>query len=114
MSDTPADLVIQISASVLAAPVGVNSVSHDTLITELRQRLQPGVEISLMFQRMMATTTVLWLSEVQADGSFRAGVRLVGVSGRPDHGNALSDASEPDSRRKSDSEHDTSELRVSL
>ena len=86
MSDTHTDLVIQISTaepeSRTTAPAARMS-EGSRLITELRTCLQPGVEIALVFEGYMARTSILWLSDLQADGSVRAGVRLLGVSALP-------------------------------
>lgn len=85
MSDTHADLVIQISTSE-TAPDAAGRKAEKTageLSMELRRRLQPGVEIALAFPGYMAITSILWISELELDHSFRAGVRLLGVSARP-------------------------------
>lgn len=85
MSDTHTDLVIQISNS---APelrdAGSSAIPDRRLIQELRRCLQPGVEFALVFGNYMATTSILWLSDLQPDGSVRAGVRLLGVSALAD------------------------------
>ena len=83
MSDTHTDLVIQISTSSLgpsAATPAAASAADSKLIGELRQCLQPGVEIALVFGSCMAITSILWLADPQDDGSVRAGVRLLGLS----------------------------------
>ena len=86
MSDTHTDLVIQISTSE-AAPDAAGRSTEKTeegeLSMELRRRLQPGVEIALAFPGYMAITSILWISELELDHSFRAGVRLLGVSALP-------------------------------
>jgi hypothetical protein len=86
MSDTHTDLVIRISTSGSASdPTDASAEKTDDtqLITELRPCLQPGVEIVLVFEGYMARTSILWLSELQKDGSLHAGVRLLGVSALP-------------------------------
>lgn len=91
MSDTHTDLVIQISTSgpePETARASIPEAQDNRLIQELRRCLQPGVEIALVFESYMAITSILWLSDLQADGSVRAGVRLLGVS-------AIGDRSKP-------------------
>jgi len=85
MSDMHPDLVIQISASD-PDTTGATAMQHEDcrLISELKQCLQPGVEIALVFEGYMAMTSILWLSDLQSDGSMRAGIRLLGVSALPD------------------------------
>ncbi len=86
MSDKHTDLVIQISTAGLAPDpmvANVEKTEESRLIAELRRCLQPGVEIALVFEGYMAITSILWLSELQRDGSLRAGVRLLGVSALP-------------------------------
>jgi hypothetical protein len=86
MSDEHTDLVIQISTSGLAPDstvANVEKTEENRLITELQRCLQPGVEIALVFEGYMALTSILWLYELQVDGSLRAGVRLLGVSALP-------------------------------
>jgi|SRR5271165_1643619 len=83
MSGMQTDLVIQISTSALAPGKSVanaKKTEESRLIEELRQCLQPGVEIALTFPSYKAITSILWLTELQLDHSFRAGVRLLGVS----------------------------------
>jgi len=83
MPDAHTDFVIQISASSGAAPVpGVAPESADQiqLIRELRRSLQPGGEIGLIIGACMARASVLWLSELGEDSSFRAGVRFLSIS----------------------------------
>jgi hypothetical protein len=85
MSDTHADLVIQISTSETASDAAGRKAERTAgeLSMELRRHLQPGVEIALAFPGYMAITSILWISELELDHSFRAGVRLLGVSARP-------------------------------
>ena len=84
MSATDTDLVIQISMAGPASGVpGAENSNQGHLVAELRQCLQPGVEIALVCQGYMAITTILWLSGPLADQSLRAGVRLLGVSVLP-------------------------------
>ena len=85
MTNTRTDFVIQIST-----PASKEDVSAEGLIppatpvlAELHKCLKPGAEIGVVFRGYFAVTSVLWLSEPQADGSVRAGVKLVGVSARP-------------------------------
>jgi hypothetical protein len=90
MSDTHADLVIQISASEIAPDAACRNTGkteEGELSMELRRRLQPGVEVALAFPGYMAITSILWISEPGLDHSFRAGVRLLGVSALPAEGN---------------------------
>ncbi len=84
MSDTHTDLVIQLSACAETSDSPKEDTEETRLITELRRWLQPGVEVALHFHGFRAITSVLWLSECQQDRSFRAGVRLLGVSALPD------------------------------
>jgi hypothetical protein len=84
MSDTHTDLVIQLSTSGQAPDTSAQNDEESRLITELRWWIRPGVEIALSFRGFMAITSILWLSECQVDRSFRAGVRLLGVSAVPD------------------------------
>lgn len=86
MSDTHADLVIQISTSETApdaAGPNTGKTKEGELSMELRRRLHPGVEIALAFNGYRAITSILWISELELDRSFRAGVRLLGVSALP-------------------------------
>lgn len=86
MSDPHTDLVIQISTSAFGSGTTLataDKAEDGRLITELRRCLQPGVEIALVLEGYMAITSILWLSELQPDGSVRAGVRLIGVSALP-------------------------------
>jgi len=86
MPDTQEDLVIQISTSETALHAGgrnAEKTEEGELSMELQRRLQPGVEIALAFPGYMAITSILWISEPQMDRSFRAGVRLLGVSALP-------------------------------
>lgn len=87
MSDRQTDLVIQISTSG-PAPDAANEnaaeAEESRLTMELRQCLQPGQEVTLVLRGCMAVTSILWLSELQLDRSFRAGIRLFGVSALPD------------------------------
>ena len=88
MSDKHTDLVIQISTSASAsdeANEDVAGAEESRLTTELRQCLQPGLEVALFFHGCMAITSILWLSELQRDRSFRVGIRLFGVSALPEH-----------------------------
>ena len=86
MPDTQTDLVIQISTS-QAAPSAPSPSVEDTeknkLIAEIRQCFRPGAEIVLILGGCTAITSILWLSELQQDGCFRAGIRLLGVSALP-------------------------------
>ena len=84
MSETHTNLVIQISTAGPASGATAEGAEEARLIVELRRCLQPGVEIALVFERYMAITSILWLSELQQDSSLRAGVRLLGVSALPD------------------------------
>jgi hypothetical protein len=84
MSDTHTDLVIQLSACAQTPDSPKEDNEETRLITELRRWLQPGAEIALNFHGFKAITSVLWLSECQQDQSFRAGVRLLGVSALPE------------------------------
>jgi hypothetical protein len=84
MSETHTDLVIQLSTSGQESDASGENNEESKLIPELRRWLQPGVEIALSFHGFKAITSILWLSECQAAGSFRAGVRLLGVSAQPD------------------------------
>lgn len=88
MPDARTDLVIQISASARETPDAAVQSNDTPLIQELRQCLHPGVEIALVFRNYMAITSILWLSDLQPDGSVRAGVRLLAVSGRADRSTA--------------------------
>lgn len=96
MSDTHTDLVIELSSST----PGSNSHSPDNeesrLVTELRRWLQPGVEVALTFHGFRAITAVLWLSECEQDHSFRAGVRLLGVSALSEEEQPVEDAQPAD------------------
>lgn len=86
MAHTQTDLVVQISAAEPdspTAPKRSGTIADCRLIAELRRCLQPGAEIALVFEGYMAITSILWLSELQPDGSVRAGVRLLGVSALP-------------------------------
>lgn len=83
MSDTQTDLVIQISTSGRVPDATNRNDQEDRLTMEVWRCLQPGVEIALIFPGYMATTSILWLTEPQLDRSFRAGVRLLGVSALP-------------------------------
>jgi hypothetical protein len=83
MADTHTDLVIQLSTSGQGPDESGQNDEESRLITELRRWIQPGVEIALSFRGCIAITSILWLSECQVDRSFRAGVRLLGVSAQP-------------------------------
>jgi hypothetical protein len=86
MSDTHADLVIRISTSGLVSDTtcaSAEKAADSQLIAELRRCLQPGVEIALALEGYVATTSILWISDLESDGSLRAGVRLLGVSALP-------------------------------
>lgn len=83
MADTQTDLVIQISTSERVPDATNRNAEENRLILELRQCLQPGVEIALIFPGYLAATSILWVTELQLDRSFRAGVRLLGVSALP-------------------------------
>ena len=98
MSDTHTDLVIQLAASGQESSSKENS-EETSLITELRRWLQPGVEIALNFRGFRAITLILWLSECQGDRSFRAGVRLLGVSALPDNEQPVAES--PDDAQRS-------------
>jgi len=83
MSDTFSDFVIQISTSPLEPDTAGTRVGRDEdnrLIAELRHCLRPGVDIALVFEGYVAMTSILWLSDLQGDGSICARVRLRGVS----------------------------------
>jgi hypothetical protein len=100
MSDTHTDLVIQISAAdANTADTNADKREDRQLIIELKTCLQPGVEIALVFEGYMAMTSILWLSDIQPDGSVRAGIRLLGVSAipteRPEFRSAWDDSSGP-------------------
>ncbi len=84
MSDIHTDLVVRISASDSNSG-SAGAALHDKrhLIMELKRCLQPGAEIALVFEGYMAMTSILWLSDLEPDGSVRAGVRLIGVSALP-------------------------------
>ncbi len=89
MSDAHTDLVIQISTSETApdaADRNTEKTGEGELSMELRRRLQPGVEVVLAFPGYMAITSILWISELELGHSFRAGVRLLGVSALPAEG----------------------------
>jgi hypothetical protein len=89
MSDTHADLVIQVSTSETAPDAAgrkTEKTEEGDLSMELRRRLQPGVEVALAFPGYRAITSILWISEPGLDHSFRAGVRLLGVSALPAEG----------------------------
>lgn len=97
MSDTHADLVIQISTSETAPDAAgreTDKTEEGELSKELRRRLQPGAEIALAFPGYMAVTSILWISELELNHSFRAGVRLLGVSARPAEGSQEAAASD--------------------
>jgi hypothetical protein len=98
MSDTHTDLVIQLSSSarVPGSPDVDNEESR--LVGELRRWLQPGVEVALTFHGFRAITSILWLSECEVDHSFRAGVRLLGVSALSEE-EQPTDAQSPDTHR---------------
>jgi len=98
MSDTHTDLVIQLAASGQESSSKENS-EETSLITELRRWLQPGVEIALSFRGFRAITLILWLSECQGDRSFRAGVRLLGVSALPESEQPVSESQPDDAQR---------------
>lgn len=86
MPDTQTDLVIQISTSQpasSAAGPNVEDGEKNKLIGEIRQCFRPGAEIVLILGGCTAITSILWLSELQQDGCFRAGIRLLGVSALP-------------------------------
>lgn len=99
MSDTHTDLVIQLSSStqVPSSPSADNEESR--LVTELRRWLQPGVEVALSFHGYRAITSILWLSECEEDRSFRAGVRLLGVSAAPAGEQPAEDAQSADTHQ---------------
>jgi hypothetical protein len=81
--------VIQISTSAEASPApgaAPDTADGCQLIHELRCSLQPGGEIALMIGDCTARTSILWLSELGQDSSFRAGVRFLGISARTDKG----------------------------
>lgn len=83
MPEAQAQLVIEISAS-SAAIAGRNSEPGSCgLGPELGRNLRPGVEIALAFPGYTAVMSILWISELQQNQSFRAGVRLLGVSALP-------------------------------
>jgi len=87
MSDRHTDLVIQIfnfHSSLGGSQRERGGSQREQLTMELRQYLQPGLEVALVFHGCMAITSILWLSELQLDRSFRVGVRLFGVSALPD------------------------------
>lgn len=82
MPEAQAQLVIEISAS--HAVAGHNSEPGNCgLGPELGRSLRPGVEIALAFPGYTAVMSILWISELQQNQSFRAGVRLLGVSALP-------------------------------
>lgn len=81
--------MIQISTSGTAPDAAgrkTEKTEEGALSMELRRRLLPGVEIALAFPGYMAITSILWISELELDRSFRAGVRLLGVSALPAEG----------------------------
>jgi len=83
VSNIQTDLVIQISTSEPGSDAvgrSIQKAQDSGLIRELRQCLQPGVEIALIFPGYMAMTSILWLTELQLGDSFRVGIRLLGVS----------------------------------
>ena len=86
MPDTQTDLVIQISTSQPASSApgpNVEDGEKNKLIAEIRQCFRPGAEIVLILGGCTAITSILWLSELQQDACFRAGIRLLGVSALP-------------------------------
>ncbi len=98
MSETFTDFVIQISTSGSESDTAARKGEDSRLITELQRCLQPGVEIALVFEGYTAITSILWLSEPQADGSVRARVRLLGVSAQldePSHTASTTDKRSP-------------------
>ena len=99
MSDTHADLVIQLSTSAQAPDTSGKNDEASRLMMELRQWIKPGVEIALSFRGCIAITSILWLSECQVDCSFRAGVRLLGVSALPDSEQPASESQPDDAQR---------------
>jgi hypothetical protein len=88
MPDTQTDFVIQISGSIGTSPApgsAPETADGNQLTSELRRSLQPGGEIVLMIGTCMARTSILWLSALGQDSSFRAGVRLFSISARTDN-----------------------------
>ncbi len=86
MSETPTDLVIQISTSEPGsggASSNGEKADESRVVNELRKCLQPGVEIALVFRGYTAITSIVWLSGPLPDRSVRAGVRLLGISALP-------------------------------
>lgn len=87
MPDAHTDFVIQISASAGASPVpgaAPESADESQLIRELQRSLQPGGEIVLIIGACIARTSILWLSEIGQESSFRAGVRFRSISVQAD------------------------------
>lgn len=80
MQNSETELVIRISTS---ESCPAKSADENNLIAGLKQCLRPGAVIALTYRNYVAITSVLWLSEPQEDNSFRAGVRLLGVSAAP-------------------------------
>jgi hypothetical protein len=85
MPDAHTDFVIQISGPA-RAPLALGAAPETTdgnqLTSELQRSLQPGGEIVLIIGTCMARTSILWLSALGQDSSFRAGVRLFSISAR--------------------------------
>jgi hypothetical protein len=84
MSIPDTDLVIQLSAETPDLNEAGVVPDEQPLVAELRRCLRPGVEIALVFQGYMATTSILWLSGPSPDHGLRAGIRLLGVSALPE------------------------------
>lgn len=87
MPDTHADFVIHISTSAaasLALGAAPEGAAESQLIRELQRSLQPGAEIVFSFGAYVGRTSILWLSSLEQDSSFRVGMRLLGISGRAD------------------------------
>lgn len=85
MPNTQTDLVVRISTSKLDSETAERARGTTTscLIAELHRCLRPGAEIALVLEGYIAITSILWLSDLQPDGSLHAGIRLVGLSGMP-------------------------------
>jgi hypothetical protein len=87
MPEPQADLVIQISASEACADSVLGGESGNrSLASELRQRLEPGREITLKFPGYLATTSIVWISDSPCHCTFHAGVRLLAVSNDSEEG----------------------------
>ena len=87
MPDAHPDFVIQILTSAAASPASgaaLDTADGSQLTHELQRSLQLGGEIVLMIGSCMARTSILSLSELGQDASFRVGVRFLGISVRTD------------------------------